>query len=304
MQTAVKASTPDGRADGIIRKVTLTGMLVNVLLAGIKFVAGILGNSQALLADAVHSLSDCGTDLAVIGGSFFWNRPPDSSHPHGHQRIETVVTLLIGFVLLSAGMGVGWHAVVTTQHQQGLQPGAIALAAAAASLLVKEVLYRWTAAVGKRVRSSALAANAWHHRLDALSSIPVFLAVGGAMLFPKLRYLDNIGAIIVSVFIIQAALKIMWPSLSELLEKGADAKTVAKIEKLVMDDPRVIQIHRLRTRYLGASLRLDFHMVVSGALSVKQGHDIAEAVKDRIMATINDVADVIIHIEPEDAAID
>ena len=302
MPKAINTTARD--ASGIIRKVTWTGLLGNVLLAGAKLAAGILGNSQALIADAIHSLSDCTTDLAVIGGSFFWSRPPDPSHPHGHQRIETVVTLIIGAVLLAAGIGVGWHAVVTTPQKQGPQPGAIALAVAAASLLVKELLYRWTAAVGQRVRSSALTANAWHHRLDALSSIPVLLAVGGAMLFPGLRYLDNIGAIIVSVFIIQAAGKIIWPSVGELLEKGADAKTVAKIKNLVTDDPRVIQVHRLRTRYLGARLRLDFHLVVAGSLSVRQGHDIAEAVKERIMATIEDVTDVIIHIEPEEAAIE
>ncbi len=284
-----------------VRRVTWIGLIANILLSGIKFLAGILGDSQALMADAVHSLSDTITDVAVILGSFFWSEPPDQCHPHGHQRIETMVTIVIGTVLLLAGAGVGWHAV-TTLHQEdaGTSPGPIALVVAAISLVTKEILFRWTDRAGKQVKSSALRANAWHHRLDAISSIPVFLAVAGSMLFPNLTFLDHVGALIVSIFIIQASFKILVPGFGELLEAGASPKTLEEIKSLVQNHPGVIEIHQLRTRYLGSTLRIDFHLVVDGELTIKQGHDIAEQIKTDLISRLPDLADAIIHIEPGD----
>ncbi len=263
--------------------------------------AGFLGNSSALVADAVHSLSDTITDIAVIAGSFFWSEPPDHCHPHGHRRIETMVTIIIGLIILAAGLGVGWNAISTMGHLSGKSPGWIALAASLISLITKEILFRWTALAGKKIKSTALTANAWHHRLDALSSIPVFLAVGGAILFPGLTFLDHAGALVVAVFIIQASFKILWPGVEEIMEKGAPKSILTDIERIVAQDHDVIQIHQLRTRYLGSKLRLDFHLVVDGDLSIKQGHDIAEGIKQRLLDRIPDLEDAIIHIEPHDS---
>jgi cation diffusion facilitator family transporter len=284
-----------------VRRVTWIGLIANILLSGIKFMAGSLGDSQALMADAVHSLSDTITDVAVILGSFFWSEPPDQGHPHGHQRIETMVTIVIGTILLLAGVGVGWHAV-TTLHLEAadVRPGPIALVVAAISLVTKEILFRWTDRAGKQVKSSALRANAWHHRLDAISSIPVFLAVAGAMLFPNLTFLDHVGALIVSVFIIQASFKILVPGFGELLEAGASAETLVEIKALVQSHPGVIEIHQLRTRYLGSTLRIDFHLVLDGELTIKQGHGIAEQIKNDLISRLPDLEDAIIHIEPSD----
>lgn len=282
-----------------IRKVTWIGFGVNVLLTIFKFTAGMLGQSQALVADAVHSLSDTVTDLAVIMGSFFWSEPPDQCHPYGHQRIETMITMAIGAILFMTGAGIGWHAITTLHGEAVHPPTKLALAAALISIVTKEILFQWTDRAGKKVRSTALSANAWHHRLDAISSIPVLVALAGSMLFPNLTFLDSAGALIVSVFIIQAALKIMVPGFGELLGKGAPEDTLATINDLILTHPEVITIHRLRSRYLGANLYIDFTLVLNRQLTIQQGHDIAERIKSNILSTTIEVADIVIHIEPE-----
>lgn len=283
-----------------MRRVTWVGFGVNIVLTCIKFAAGFFGQSQALVADAVHSLSDTITDLAVILGSFFWSEPPDQCHPYGHQRIETMVTMAIGSMLFMAGAGVGWHAI-TTLHQESVpMPSSLALATTVIALVTKELLFRWTDRAGKKIRSIALSANAWHHRLDAISSIPVLVALAGAMLFPGLTFLDSAGALIVSVFIIQASVKIMVPGFGELLGKGAPEETLAAITALVMTHPEVISVHKLRTRYLGASLYIDFHLILNKELTIQKGHDIAERIKKDIISNTPGLADAVIHVEPGD----
>jgi cation diffusion facilitator family transporter len=166
-----QASTShDAAREKIVRKVTWVGLLANLFLAGFKLIAGISGRSQALVADAIHSLTDLTTDIAVIAGSHYWSRPPDDDHPYGHKRLETLVTVFIGVVLVAAGIGIGWKAISTLQQKHASPPGWIAVVAAFISIICKEIIYRWTAITGKRVKSPALAANAWHHRTDALSS--------------------------------------------------------------------------------------------------------------------------------------
>ncbi len=283
-----------------VRRVTWIGFGVNVLLTCIKFTAGIFGQSQALVADAIHSLSDTITDLAVILGSFFWSEPPDQCHPYGHQRIETMVTMAIGSMLFMAGAGVGWHAI-TTLHQESVPtPSTLAFAATVISLVVKEILFRWTDRAGQRIRSTALSANAWHHRLDAISSIPVLIALAGSMLFPGLTFLDSAGALVVSVFIIQASFKIMLPGFGELLGKGAPEETLAEIKALVMAHPEAISVHKLRTRYLGASLYIDFHLILNKRLTIQKGHDIAERIRNDLLSKTPGLADAVIHVEPGD----
>ncbi|MCK5339456.1 MAG: cation transporter [Desulfobulbaceae bacterium] len=283
-----------------IRRVTWAGLIANLVLAGVKFAAGYFGRSQTLLADAVHSLSDSTTDIAVIVGSYYWSRPPDECHPYGHRRIETLVTIFVGFVLLAAGVGIVWHAISTLQERGDAPPGLIALAAAIISILCKEWLYRWTAAVGKKIRSSALTANAWHHRSDALSSIPAVFAVGGAWLFPSWSFLDQVGAVIVSIFIFQAAFRIIWPGTKELIDAGAPAEIRARISHVARSIEGVMDVHGIRTRYVSTSLQVDLHVLVDGAISVREGHDIADLVRDEILSRDLDVVDVVVHIEPDD----
>lgn len=294
-------AAPDYRPERVVRRVTWIGLAVNLLLAGVKYAAGVLGTSQALVADAVHSLSDSVTDVAVLAGSCLWAKSPDAGHPYGHRRIETLVTLFIGLVLLAAGAGIALRALHAIDARPDTHPGWPALAAAAAGIAVKEALYRYTARAGKRVTSTALAANAWHHRLDAVSSLPALAAVGGAMLFPALDFLDAIGAFLVALLILHAAATILLPGVRELLEAGAPPEVRALIRAIAHTHPAVQQVHRIRTRYSGGRLHLDLHLVVNGSLTVRQGHAIAEEVRECIMREGPDVMDVVIHIEPTEA---
>lgn len=281
-----------------IRRVTWIGLLVNIILTAGKLVAGVVGQSQAVVADGIHSLSDGVTDVAVIVGSYFWGKPPDDCHPYGHKRLETVVTIFIGFVLFAAGIGIGWNAIVTLHENPPCPPGWIAAAAAAASIVCKEGLYRWTVYAGRRIGSLSLKANAWHHRIDALSSIPALLAVGGAILFPEWNFLDRVGAIVVSLFIFQAALKIVLQGVQELMDAGAPRKIAEEIKDIACQHSEVYQVHGVRTRYTGNKLHVDLHVVVDGSLTVSQGHDIAEAVQQSILQKGPGVMDVVVHIEP------
>ena len=255
------------------------------------------------MADAIHSLTDLTTDIAVIAGSHYWSRPPDENHPYGHRRLETLVTVFIGIVLIAAGAGIGWKAISTLQERQTAAPGWIAVLAALASIVCKESLYRWTAATGRRVKSPALAANAWHHRTDALSSLPVLIAVAGAIIFPSWSFLDRVGAVIVSIFILHASIKIIWPGISELVDVGAPKETRKKIRDIALESEGVLQVHDIRTRYISTSIQVDLHIVVEGSITVREGHDIADDVKARIIDTIPEVLDVIVHVDPPERAL-
>jgi cation diffusion facilitator family transporter len=287
---------PSREAD--VRKVTWIGLLTNISLSGLKFAAGYFGRSQALIADAIHSLTDTTTDIAVIAGSHYWSRPPDESHPYGHRRLETLVTAFIGLMLAAAGIGIGWEAISTLHTRQTAPPGWIALYAAMVSIVAKEVLYRWTAAVSKKIKSPALAANAWHHRTDAISSVPVLVAVGGALIFPSWSFLDHVGAVVVSIFILHAALKIIWPAVSELIDAGAPEETRKKIAQIAGNTSGVLEVHAVRSRYISSSIQIDMHIVVDGKISVREGHTIADKVENSIIADIPVVLEVVVHVDP------
>jgi len=276
----------------------MIGLVVNLVLSALKFAAGVVGNSQAVVADAVHSLSDTVTDVAVLVGVRFWAKPPDECHPHGHRRIEFLVTIFIGLLLAAVALGLCYNAI-TTLHQVGINPpGAIAFFAAALSILVKEILYRWTISVGREIKSTALIANAWHHRSDSLSSIPAALAVAGAAFSPRLSFLDRLGAIVVSMFILQAAWKIVRPSLEQLVDQGAPEEIRRGIEQLAWATPGVQEVHAIRTRHIGSGIEVDLHVLVDPRLTVEEGHRISEEVKRRLIDYVSDVVDVVVHLEP------
>jgi len=301
---AEQASRPhDAAREKIVRKVTWVGLWANLFLAGFKFIAGISGKSQALVADAIHSLTDLTTDIAVIAGSHYWSRPPDDDHPYGHKRLETLVTVFIGIVLVAAGIGIGWRAISTLQQKSAAPPGWIALLAAFVSIISKEAIYRWTAITGKRVKSPALAANAWHHRTDALSSLPVLVAVAGAKAFPSWSFLDHFGAAVVSIFILHASIKIIWPAVSELIDAGVPTETLKTIRAMALKNEDVLQVHDIRTRYISSSIQVDLHIVVDGTITVREGHIIADDVRDRIIGEIPEILDVIVHVDPPEKAV-
>jgi cation diffusion facilitator family transporter len=281
-----------------LKKVTWVGLLLNLLLAAFKFTVGAIGKSQAVIADAVHSLSDIGTDFAVLFGVKFWSSPADSEHPYGHWRIETLVTAIIGIALFLAGLEIAYKSISTIKEVHEVGPSFIAITGPIISLTVKEVLYRWTKSVGKNIKSKALVANAWHHRSDALSSIPVLFAVFLAAINPRFIIVDHIGACIVSIFIIKISWDILKESFGELVDVSAPRKDRRQIKDVAMKVPRVKSIHAVRTRKLGPGLHVDLHVLVDGNITVKEGHDISEEVKKELIDKCPNIFDVIVHLEP------
>ena len=281
-----------------IRKVTLVGMLVNLFLTGLKFAVGIFGSSQAVIADAVHSLSDMITDLAILFGVKYWSTPADDDHPYGHARIETLITLGIGLILFIVAGNLFYKAIITIPDKDGSPPMLIALLGPFVSIIFKEIIYRWTIKVGKRIKSSSLIANAWHHRSDSLSSIPALAAVAVAAINPKWAFVDHIGAIVVSIFIIRAAFQIIRPALEELTDKGLSEPEQSKIRQIVSGVGGVKAFHGLRTRRTASLYFIDLHILVEDDLSVKEGHDIAENVKNTLKSENKSIYDVLVHIEP------
>jgi cation diffusion facilitator family transporter len=265
-----------------------------------KFVVGIIGNSRALVADAFHSASDFSTDIAILIGSRFWNQPPDSDHPYGHRRIETLMSIVIGLVLASVGVFLVYDAVEALRAGKKSSPTLIAAAIAFVSIVVKEWLYRYTLNVGKRIKSSATIANAWHHRSDAISSIPVVIAIAVSYAFPQLYFLDSIGAILVSIFILQAAFKIAWPGISEVIDRGASKEVEEKLRRMATNVPEVQSVHELRTRYSGGSLYVDLHIVLSPKITLQKAHAISNRVRDNFLASDLDILEVLIHLDPHD----
>lgn len=280
------------------RLVALVSLGVDLGLACAKFAVGVVARSQSLVADAVHSLSDSTTDIALLVGAPYWSSPADDSHPYGHGRIETLVTASIGLVLVGIGVGLFHKALVTLASPHESAPGWSAFVAACVSIAVKEGLYRWSVREGARLKSSAMFANAWHHRSDAFSSVPVALAVVGTRLNPSWTFLDHVGALMVALLILQAAWHIVWPALRELADAGADGEVQDALFRLAASVSDVEEIHALRTRHIGPGLQVDLHVLVDPALTVEQGHEISQTVERLLLDSGPDVVDVLVHVEP------
>lgn len=292
-ETPAKTKTA---ADTVIRA-TWIGLLVNVGLSVLKIMAGTIGHSRAVVADGLHSLSDLVSDLAVLVGVRVWSKPADCCHPYGHQRFETLVTLFIGLLMVITGIGIGWDAVLAWTDGKTHNVGYIALIAALSSMVIKEILFRWTLRKGKQINSSALIANAWHHRSDALSSLPAALAVVGSMLLPGQAWIDLAGAVVISVFILYSAFTICAPALGSLVDAGASEEITQRLYKMASVVDGVKGIHRLRTRHHGG-LFVDMHLYVDGSLTVKQGHDIADKVEHLLLQEGPNIIEVLVHVDP------
>ncbi len=281
-----------------VRRAAWVGLACDLSLTLLKLLGGILGNSRALIADAVHSLTDAATDLAVLGGSRYWSAPADDRHPHGHRRIETLTTVVIGVLLAITAIGIGWDATHRLVMGSTTLPTGLALIAALVSIVVKEILYRWTLAVGRRADSPATIANAWHHRSDALSSIPAAAAVGLAQLRPAWAFVDRIGALVVCIFILYAAWRILRPAIAQLIDEGAPEDKQRRLELLALGVDGVLSAHALRTRYSGSKLHVDVHIEVDPDLTVAEGYAIARHVRHTLLDQDSDVAEVLVQLEP------
>ncbi|MFC1815087.1 cation diffusion facilitator family transporter [Thermodesulfobacteriota bacterium] len=283
-----------------IRRITWIGLAVNLFLAILKFIVGTIGSSQAVVADAVHSLSDMATDIAVLFGVRFWTAPADDDHPYGHWRIETLVTVVIGISLVMVALGIGYKALTTIREVHLKQPGWIAIIGLLFSIFFKEALYHWTIRVGRLTQSSAVLANAWHHRSDAISSIPALIAVAAAIIHPSLAFIDHVGALVVAIIILKVSWGIIVPAFSELTDRGASEKDCNRIRAIAMGIYGVELVHAIRSRRSGSGFHVDLHVQVSGDIPVRKGHDISEMVKRELIENGPDIQDVVVHLEPYD----
>mgnify|MGYP000759268255 CR=1 FL=1 len=291
-----------GREQAIYR-VTWIGFAVNLVLSAGKLAAGIWGHSAAMVADAIHSVSDFATDLVVLLFVRVSAKPRDDDHDYGHGKYETLATLIIGAALAGVGIKLLWSGgTAIRDFTRGLlptQPGVVALWAAVVSIVAKEALYRYTARVGRRVNSPSVVANAWHHRSDALSSVGTLVGIGCAyFLGDKWRIADPVAALAVSVFIFKIAFDLIRDGVEELLERALPPQTERRILDIVASEPGVHEPHNLRTRRIGTVLAMEVHIRVDGRMSVARSHSLTVEIERRLKQEFGPETLVSIHVEP------
>ncbi len=287
---------------GETKRVTIVGAIVNTLLAASKILFGVLAQSQALIADGVHSLSDLLSDILVYWAAHHAHHGPDEKHPYGHGRFETAATLGLGMLLILAAVGIGWDAVDRLFVTERLaKPGMLALGVAAFSILANEWLYHYTIRVARRIKSDMLRANAWHHRSDAISSIVVLVGVAGTV--AGLPYLDAIAAVVVALMIAKIGWDLGQTAFHELVDAGLEGEHLERIRSTILAIGGVGDIHMLRTRQMGSQVSVDVHVLVEPWISVSEGHQISQTVIDALLTECGEVNDVTVHIDPEDDAV-
>jgi len=276
-------------------------MIINILLVLGKVGAGIISTSSAIIADGLHSLSDLASDIPVLWGISAAKQPPDEDHHYGHSRYETITALFVGILLIGAALFVAGQAIITlSQHHAGLRnwlPFYMALA----SIILKELLYWWTRAVGRRFHNTALIANAWHHRSDAFTSIAAALGIAGALLGgERWAFLDHLTAVLLASFLIYIGIRIIRQSLKKLTDRAPGPEVVAQLHQAITQIPGVRSFHAFRARHSGAGNRIemDVHIQVDPEISVRAGHEIANQVEKEIRRSNPDVTTVVVHIEP------
>ena len=286
-----------------IFRITWAGSIVNFLLLIVKFLAGIIGHSAAMVADAVHSLSDFVTDIIVILFVRISGKPEDEGHDYGHGKYETLATAIIGIILFFVGVGIlvnGATSVINTLNGKPLAPPSIlALIVAGLSIITKEALYQYTVIKGEHLNSQALTANAWHHRSDAFSSIGTLAGIGGSIcLGEKWRVLDPIAAIVVSLFIMKVSIKLLKPCVDELLERSLPAETENKILDIILSFSEVSSPHHLRTRRIGNNIAIEVHIRMDGNISLLDAHTLASKIEQRLKAEFGEKTHIGVHMEP------
>ena len=290
--------------DKKVYRVTLLGSVVNLLLLVFKFVAGVLGHSAAMIADAVHSLSDFVTDLIVIVFVKISSKPEDADHAYGHGKYETLASCIIGLALIVVGVMMGYNAMVkivdvVKNGTELASPGIIALAAAVLSIVLKEWMFHLTRKVAREVDSPAVEANAWHHRSDALSSVGTAIGIGGAVLLGSTwAVLDPIAALVVSVFIVVQAAKILSDAIGQLMEKSLPRDVEQRICEIVYEEEGTSDIHHLRTRKIGSQISIELHVRMNGYLTLREVHDKSIAIEKRLRAAFGDSTYINLHVEP------
>lgn len=291
------------RREKEIYKVTLIGSAGNVALLMFKFIAGTLGHSSAMIADAVHSLSDFLTDLVVLVFVHISAKPQDASHDYGHGKFETIASFLIGLALIAAATGIivagGTRLVAWMGGEQLEAPGMLALWAALLSIAIKELLYRYTARRGRALGSQAMIANAWHHRSDALSSIGATIGIGGAILLGnRWTVLDPLASIVVGIMLVKVAVDLLKTSMGELTDSSLSSETEDEIFQLIQSFPDVRQPHNLRTRRIGGRIAIEVHVRMDGSLPLSEVHERATSIEHKLKERFGSQTHVTIHMEP------
>ena len=280
------------------RKVTLIGAMVNIILILLKLFTGIIGHSQALIVDAIHSISDLFTDAIVLIGLQIGRKAPDEDHPFGHARIETLVSAIIGLALIGTAIYLGVKSAFNIYQQTEYHPTTLAVIGAAISVAFKEVLYHYTIRTGRRIKSQLIVANAWHQRTDALSSVAVLLGVLGARIKPSWHVLDAFAALLVSFFIVKVGLDILRNSLREFTDTAPNPEVLNEIRQHILSVEGVLDMHDLRVRTSGGLYQTEIHIDVDQELTVKEGHKIARAVERCLEEKVEDLDSVIVHVDP------
>jgi len=280
------------------RSVTLIGALVNTILILIKVFAGIYGNSQALIADAVHSASDLFTDVVVLLGIRIGRKPPDKEHPFGHARLETLASSVVGLALIGTALYLGIGSALKIYYHTEYHPTSLALVGAGISIVLKEALFHYTVRTGQRIKSQLVVANAWHHRSDALSSVAVLLGVAGTQIKPSWHILDSFAALLVSFFIVKVGLQILIDALREFTDTAPQPEIIGRIRQCAMAVDGVIDTHDLRVRTSGGFYQMEIHIEVDGQLTVAEGHRIAKAVERCLVEDMGNLDRVIVHVDP------
>ena len=286
-----------------IYRVTLWGGAVNVVLLAIKFVAGIMGHSAAMVADAVHSLSDFVTDIIVLAFVHISGKPQDKSHDYGHGKYETFAMTFVALVLLAVALGIIYEGFVKiTAWANGEQlkaPGVLALWAALVSIVMKEGIFRFTIKKAKELNSQAVEANAWHHRSDALSSIGTALGIGGAIfLGQRWAVLDPVASVIVGLFIVKVSLELLKSGFGDLMEQSLPDEVEQEILQLAGSIQGVEEPHELRTRRIGSRYAIELHVLMDGDIPLSEAHDKASEVEDLLRKQYGEETHVVVHVEP------
>ena len=282
------------------RNVTLVGLVVNVFLSLAQLIGGFFTQSQALIADGIHTLSDLASDMVVLVAAKMASKDADDNHPYGHGRFETVATVILGLALAGVAVGIGMSAIGRIMNPERLtQPEPLALLFAALAIISKEGLYHYTLSVANRIDSKMLKANAWHHRSDAISSILVAIGVAGSI-FLKIPWLDSAAAILVAGMIFYMGARLILDSTMELVDTALDLDKTQEIKQFIAGIEGVEHMHQLRTRKMGNTVLADVHLQVNSYLSVSEGHFIAENVIHKLRNEFPEMHDITVHIDPED----
>jgi cation diffusion facilitator family transporter len=280
-----------------LRLVTYLSIAANVFLIAGKFIVGLITGSLSILADAIHSVSDMLTDIAVLLGLYFGSKEPDSSHPYGHGKLETLAAIAIALGLLGVGLGMIYYAALDIAKDNVTRPRNLVLAAAVGAIAIKEVVYRVTKAVAMKYHCPAALANAWHDRADALSSVAVIAGVVAQKF--GFSHGDQVAAIGIGVMVVIVATKLIGDCLGELIEKAVDEATIEQIEDIIKANGQIRQYHRLRTRTIGRQVSLDVHILVDPHLHIAAAHEIADSLEKALTEQITRPVNITIHIEPD-----